>query len=345
MNDKQSLRTYIRRHKQELQPSIVVYKSQGIAARAIEIIRGTKADSILTFAGLPTEPDTRPLLREILAMECALLLPRVEGRSLRLFRVRDLEAQLKQSPPYGIFEPVPDLCEEWNDKPIDLALVPGLAFDIAGNRLGHGGGFFDRTLATLSPRPTIYGLAFEFQMRRSVPHDAHDVRVDGVLTEQRFFRHRSSGVITHSPEATRRLGCNLAKTLPPDSTLVLGGPLGCGKTVFVQGLAQGLGIDEEIVSQTFILAKEYRSPQSALWHADLYRLQAAKEVDMGFWSEIIESSGIKAIEWGDRLGDCLPLDAIVARACIEGETDRAWTIETPLDNQSEIHRVTAMRDE
>jgi 5,10-methenyltetrahydrofolate synthetase/tRNA threonylcarbamoyl adenosine modification protein YjeE len=294
---------------------------------------------MLTFVGLPGEPDTRPLLDAILADGRTLILPRVEGRDLRLYCVHNPETQLRPSPPYGIFEPVPARCEAWEGKPIDLALVPGLAFDIEGNRLGHGEGFFDRALCALRPKPTTFGLAFEFQVRRSIPHDSHDVPVDGIITEDRFFRYRSSRLMTYSPEETRRLGERLAKAIPSDSILALTGPLGCGKTVLVQGLARGLSIHEEVVSQTFTLVKEHRSPEGTLWHVDLYRLRSAQEIELGFWFEILGATGIKAIEWSDRLGDQLPLEAIMAQAAIYGETEREWTIATPLDDQSGVHEV------
>ena len=182
-------------------------------------------------------------------------------------------------------------------------------------------------------------------MRRSVPHEPHDVRMDGVITEAHFFEAGTTVRRTYSPEETHELGRRLAHTLPADSILVLSGPLGCGKTVFVQGLASGMEIDGEIVSQTFTLAKEYHGARGSLWHADLYRLQDSRDVDLAFWSEMLEQPGIKAIEWGERLGASIPLDAIVLKAEIESENERTWTLFTPLSIQNEIHRPVATINE
>ena len=339
MKDKQSVREWIRQRRRALNPSVAAYKSELIVARAGQIVGAAGPHSVLTFVGLPGEPNTRPLLDAILSAGHALILPRVEGQDLRFYRVHNPEAQLRPSPIYGIFEPVPDHCEAWEERPIDLALVPGTAFDIEGNRLGRGDGFFDRALFALDPKPTTYGLAFEFQVRRFVPHELHDVPVDGVITEERFFRYRTSRLATHSPEETRELGECLAKLIPSDSIVALVGPLGCGKTVLVQGLARGLSIHEEVVSQTFTLVKEHRSSEGIFWHGDLYRLRSAQEIELDFWYEILGSAGIKAIEWSDRLGDYLPLEAIVAQASIAGENERVWTIATPLDEQAGVHRV------
>ena len=339
IEDKKSLRQEIRRRRHGLDPRVVAYKSKCIFERAIELIRKERVNTILSFAGLPGEPDTRSLLQAILSDDRILILPRVEDENLRFFCIRDLENQLCPSPPYNILEPIPERCEEWNQKAIDLALVPGMAFDIGGNRLGHGGGYFDRALSILAPRPVLYGLAFEFQMRRAIPHEPHDVRMDGVITDHHFFHYQSSAIKTISPEETLQLGRNLAPLLEGDNILALEGPLGCGKTVFVQGLALGLDIQNDIVSQTFTLAKEYRSDSGVLWHADLYRLREGQEIDMEFWSEILEAPGIKAIEWSDRLGDRMPLDAIVASGTIEGDNERTWRITTPLENQAPIHNV------
>ncbi len=191
----------------------------------------------------------------------------------------------------------------------------------------------------MCPRPRVYGLAFEFQMRRFVPHGSRDVAVDGVITEERFFRHVSSRIMSRSHEETVELGRSLAKAVPADSVLVLSGQLGSGKTVLVQGLARGLSIQQEIVSLSFKLVKEYRSPKGVLWHADLYRLSLPPEIEPGFWAEILEAPGIKAIEWGDRLGDQLPRDSILLEAEILGDCERAWTITTPLDRQSGLHQA------
>jgi tRNA threonylcarbamoyladenosine biosynthesis protein TsaE len=94
---------------------------------------------------------------------------------------------------------------------------------------------------------------------------------------------------------------DLAATLSAGDVLLLSGELGAGKTAFVRGLAQGLGIGEdEVSSPTFTLVHEYRGGRVTLYHVDLYRLDRAATDDLGL-DEMGVADGVLAIEWPDRL--------------------------------------------
>ncbi len=113
----------------------------------------------------------------------------------------------------------------------------------------------------------------------------------------------------------------------------LRGDLGAGKTVFVKGLARGMGIDEELVSSpTFVLANEYPSLANglALHHVDFYRLEAAGELEsMGFY-DLMVPNALLAVEWGSKFSEELPLDRIDmtietdAERTPEGRVISAW---------------------
>ena len=106
-------------------------------------------------------------------------------------------------------------------------------------------------------------------------------------------------------EKTRELGRVLARWLPAGSILLLNGPLGAGKTSLVQGLAEGLGIDEPITSPTFALAQHYPQGTPRLIHLDLYRLEQPSSADELFLQEEEEamaSDALMAVEWPERLG-------------------------------------------
>jgi tRNA threonylcarbamoyladenosine biosynthesis protein TsaE len=107
--------------------------------------------------------------------------------------------------------------------------------------------------------------------------------------------------MTASEEETQAIARELSTTLRAGDIVLLSGDLGAGKTTFVRGLAEGLGIDpREVSSPTFTLVHEYRGHGLTLYHADLYRLERAATDDLGL-EEIGVKDGVLAIEWPDRL--------------------------------------------
>ena len=107
-------------------------------------------------------------------------------------------------------------------------------------------------------------------------------------------------ILSRSELETREAGRALGAQLPPGSVVLLSGDLGTGKTVFVRGLAQGLGLDpDEVNSPTFTLIQEYRGERT-LHHVDLYRLVPAEVDDLGL-EELMAGGAVVAIEWPDKL--------------------------------------------
>ena len=99
---------------------------------------------------------------------------------------------------------------------------------------------------------------------------------------------------------TLNLGEKLSKRLNPESIVLLKGPIGVGKTSFVQGIGKGLSISEDITSPTFALSHHYKSGKMPLIHLDLYRLEnifSAKEVFFAEIEEALQSQAILVIEW------------------------------------------------
>jgi tRNA threonylcarbamoyladenosine biosynthesis protein TsaE len=112
--------------------------------------------------------------------------------------------------------------------------------------------------------------------------------------------------LTGSEHATQEVAREVAATLRPGDVLLLSGDLGAGKTTFVRGLAEGLGVDPgDVSSPTFTLVHEYRGGRLTLYHADLYRLEKAATDDLGL-EEIGVQDGVLAIEWPDRLAHDMP---------------------------------------
>ena len=104
--------------------------------------------------------------------------------------------------------------------------------------------------------------------------------------------------------ATQRLGIILGETLIANSVILLEGDLGTGKTTLVQGIGEGLGINESIVSPTFTIINEYNGGRFPLYHLDLYRLDTAEIIALNldtYWEGVEVEPGIVAIEWAQRM--------------------------------------------
>lgn len=117
-------------------------------------------------------------------------------------------------------------------------------------------------------------------------------------------------------EATIALGQKMATQLRSGAILALSGELGAGKTTFVQGLAQGLGLKEPIQSPTFILLNNY---EERLFHFDLYRLKNSTDFTSLGFEEYLYKEGICVIEWPERIASLLPPATIHIRLSYEGE--------------------------
>jgi tRNA threonylcarbamoyladenosine biosynthesis protein TsaE len=122
---------------------------------------------------------------------------------------------------------------------------------------------------------------------------------------------------TDSPDQTQALARCLAEVLRPGDFLALEGQLGAGKTCFVQGLAEGLGVKGRVASPTFILMRSHPGPVP-LFHADAYRLSSGEELlDLGLEDWLAE--GVVALEWADLASAALPADYLQLTISAEGD--------------------------
>ena len=148
-------------------------------------------------------------------------------------------------------------------------------------------------------------------------------------------------LVSHSAEETKRLGAALATCLQAGDVVVLNGDLGAGKTQFVQGVAEALGVIGEVTSPTFNILLTYDCGSSGLNasvlrlnHFDLYRLESAEELDdIGYW-EVLEGEGATFIEWGDKFPEEMPSDYL--EVAIIANTDGSRFIQaTPFGSRPE----------
>jgi tRNA threonylcarbamoyladenosine biosynthesis protein TsaE len=133
------------------------------------------------------------------------------------------------------------------------------------------------------------------------------------------MRHR-----TTSPEETFELARAFAARLKAGDVVALDGELGAGKTLFVQGLAAGMGVPEEVFvrSPSFAILNEYRGGRVPIYHLDFYRLVRPEELgDLGL-EEYLDGDGVCVVEWAERFPGALPERARHVRFCIVDETTR-----------------------
>ncbi len=188
LRQKETLRRDVRRRRDALPLEEIEAGSALIARRVMDLAGYQRSRTRLLFVSYGSEVRTGRLLRETLRSRgTRLILPRVLGMEepLALHEVRDLETDLSVGYS-GIPEPVPARCPECSIYDIDFALVPGLAFDRRGGRLGYGGGFFDYILSLRSDlveSGAAVAVAFAIQIVAEVPLESWDMRVPIVVTE------------------------------------------------------------------------------------------------------------------------------------------------------------------
>ena len=172
---KKELRQHIREIKRQFSQQQLEELSFPIISRLKSRLASTK--TILAYYSLPDEVDTRQLLDDLVAEGKTVLLPKViddENMEIRRYTGRqDLEEGILH-----LMEPIGEPFTAYED--IDIVVVPGLAFDAAGHRLGRGRGYYDRFLHRKS-HPYCVGVCFDFQKVAEVPVEEYDIPVDEVI--------------------------------------------------------------------------------------------------------------------------------------------------------------------
>ena len=120
-------------------------------------------------------------------------------------------------------------------------------------------------------------------------------------------------IISKSPEDTFALGKQIGESVAPGSVLTLVGDLGVGKTVFTQGLAEGLGISDAVNSPTFTIVQQYDSGRLPLYHFDVYRIGDVSEMDEIGYEDCFYGEGVCLIEWSQLIPEILPDEVIRIR--------------------------------
>lgn len=165
----------------------VMEKGGMIQRRMIDLPVYRESKTIGLYANFNNEVPTSTIFEEALKDGKKVLFPCIKKEEKRLIFLPVQGSDELELGPYGIMSPT---CKEGDSDFIGeagLLLIPGVAYDLKGGRLGYGGGFYDRTLHKLAKPPFIVALAYEFQILGEIPMHPHDVRVNAIITEERVI--------------------------------------------------------------------------------------------------------------------------------------------------------------
>jgi len=165
-------------------------ESAAAARVALGLEEVARARRVMVFISMPDELDMRPVIEGLLASGKEVYAPKTTARprtmtACRLRRMEDLRTGA-----FGILEPPAD--EPCAPGGLDLVFAPAQAFDRRGNRLGKGAGYYDRFMSTPGFRAARVGIGFRCQVVDAVPHDAHDVPVEAIVTADGALRLRNA---------------------------------------------------------------------------------------------------------------------------------------------------------
>lgn len=111
---------------------------------------------------------------------------------------------------------------------------------------------------------------------------------------------------SYTPKDTFRIAYEMGRQIKPGEVVCLNGDLGTGKTLFSQGFAKGLGIEDSVNSPTFTIVQQYDEGRMPLYHFDVYRIEDSEEMDEIGFADMIYGDGVCLIEWAERINDILP---------------------------------------
>ncbi|MDA8086163.1 MAG: 5-formyltetrahydrofolate cyclo-ligase [Nitrospiraceae bacterium] len=181
---KSEIRAVILKKRGLIGPGQRAAKDSAIKERLLGMDVFKTAKTVVLYASFKSEADTHALIEGRLKAGVRVILPRVEGEELGLYEITSMDRDLRPGM-MGIPEPAGDV-RGADINEADIIIVPGVAFDLAGGRLGYGKGYYDRLLALRRGNIPLAALAYEEQIWEGpLPLSPHDINMDCVVTEKR----------------------------------------------------------------------------------------------------------------------------------------------------------------
>ena len=185
---KQDLRKKIEKKLIALSKEDIRKKLKRIENQLFEFPNFMEAEMALLYLNRAQEVDTRQILKRCKQAAKAIILPyfNSSANGVQFFKVNDIITDLKPGPG-NVLEPAPDRCKLVKIGDIDIAIIPGIAFDEKGARLGDGSGRYDRFIPRLPATARKVAIALEEQITSSIPMESHDKYVDIIITDNRII--------------------------------------------------------------------------------------------------------------------------------------------------------------
>jgi 5-formyltetrahydrofolate cyclo-ligase len=179
---KRTLRRSMLAHRKSLSPEEFRSASLHIQKTFLETDNFKRARSVLVYSPIHYEVDTELIVRSALAAGKKVAFPVVIGHELIFREVSDFSSLEKGA--FGILEP----CVSgrlFDVEDADILVVPGVAFDLNGHRIGYGKGYYDKTIHRLEGHGKLVGLCYDFQLVDEILGESHDVKMDLIITDKR----------------------------------------------------------------------------------------------------------------------------------------------------------------
>jgi len=192
--EKDLLRAKLIKTRNSMTRKEVKTKSRQIRDRFLESSKYSTAQTLMAYAAKNNEVETEYLIKKAICDGKKTLVPVTDLKNNRLIpsQLKDFELELEEGT-YGVFEPRDEYLRPVSPLKIDLVITPGTVFDLKGNRIGYGGGFYDRFLNTLREDALSVAFAYEFQIVQDLQDVIfdHDLPVDKIITEERIIERGS----------------------------------------------------------------------------------------------------------------------------------------------------------
>ncbi|WP_426983879.1 5-formyltetrahydrofolate cyclo-ligase [Brevibacillus borstelensis] len=183
LDQKRELRREILAQRASVSPEERQARSEQMCRHLLSFDRLRRCRTVMAYYPFREELDIVPFLEKALERGQEIWLPLTLPAERRIVPYIYTGPDMLKRGTYGILEPDPGLAAEGKAEDLDAVLVPGVAFDRRGGRMGYGAGYYDRFLSSLPHRPLLIGCSFDLQVQKAVPMEPHDISLDFLATE------------------------------------------------------------------------------------------------------------------------------------------------------------------